>query len=125
MSADAKKSILIVEDNKSIADLEMDFLGHAGFAVHLAPTAAYAVAFLRDKRYDAVILDYQLPGGGAWDVLETAQNLIPRVPVILATASGSETVAADAIRRGASDYLVKSTSFWEQLPTAVHRVTKL
>ena len=120
-----KKKILIVEDNKNIAELEVQFLGEAGYATQLVPTASYAVGFLATDRYDAVVLDYQLPGGGAWDVLKAAQECTPRVPVIVATASGSETVAADAIQRGAADYLIKSTTFWDKLPAAVSRAIEL
>src|SRR5438093_4299669 len=66
-----------------------------------------------------------MKGGDAWRILSAAQSASPRVPVVAVTAMGDEWLAADAIHRGAADYVVKTGSFWEQLPSVINRVTKL
>jgi DNA-binding NtrC family response regulator len=116
--------ILLVEDDDAIAGLETRVLSRAGWSVQSVHCVAGAVALLHQKAYRAIVLDYRLPDGEPWPVLDAANATIPRTPVIMVTAMGSEGVAAEALHRGVGDYVKKADGFWDQLPPAVNRVTQ-
>src|SRR5207253_1501805 len=97
----------------------------SGTPVRTAGRVEEAITLLKSEAFSAVLLDYNLPDGNAWPVLEAAQSAVPRIPVIITTAMGNERIAAEALHRGAADYLIKADSFWEQLPVEVQRIVKL
>jgi len=121
----AARPILLVEDDAATAELERRILVRDGRAVRTTDRAQEAVSILQKEPILAVILDYRLKDGQAWPVLEAAQAVRPRVPVIVVTAMGDERVAAEAIHRGATDYLIKSGDFSSQLPPAVERALRI
>lgn len=70
--------------------------------------------------YDVLLLDYFLPGYNALDltkILRQERHL--DIPIVMVTGHGSEEVAAQAIRLGVSDYLVKHTGYLHELPIAI------
>jgi PAS domain S-box-containing protein len=117
--------VLVVEDDSATAELERRALGRAGLEVRGVSTVAEALALLAAERFDAVLVDYQLPDGDPWPVVDFAHSRVPRIPAILVTATGSERVAAEAIRHGVADYVRKTESFADLLPEAVERSTRL
>ncbi len=119
------KPILIVEDDEGTAELERRALVRAKMTVRCVSRVDEAIRLLQSESFSAVLLDYQLPDGDAWSVLEAAQAVVPRVPVIVVTAMGNERVAAEAIHRGVADYVKKADTFWDQLPGIVERVSRL
>lgn len=124
-SVHESRRVLIVDDDNATAELERRVLGRAGFQPSIVQTAAEAVALLGERRFGVVLLDYQLPDGEPWSVVDAANACASRVPVILVTAMGNERVAAEAIHRGVADYVKKADSFWEELPRAVERAVRL
>jgi len=118
-------TVLLVEDDEATADLEQRVLRRGGMAVTRAARVAEALELLARETFTAIVLDYQLPDGNPWQIVEVARTCTPRVPVVLVTAMGSELVAAEAIHRGVAEYVKKSDSFWERLPGIVDRVTRL
>ena len=116
--------ILVVEDDLPTAELEVKVLVRAGRRAHVEARADEAVAELRRNRYSVVLLDYLLADENGWRVLEAAQAQRPPVPVIVVTGKGNEEVAAEALRRGVADYIIKNGDFWEQLPNIVERIEK-
>ena len=117
--------VLLVEDDPDTAELERRALSRAGFRTHLTHSIDQAKSALHTGDYAAVLLDYHLPDGSAWEVADAAGMLEPRVPVVLVTAMGSEHVAAEAIRHGVSQYIRKSDTFWNDLGDAVTRAAGL
>lgn len=118
------RDVLVVEDDRDTAELERRTLARSGIKAHLAATVGEAKAALEALTFQAVLLDYRLPDGDAWDVVELARSLTPPVPVVLVTAMGSEQVVAEAIQHGIVEYVRKSDRFIEQLPDAVRRVAR-
>ena len=114
--------ILVVEDDESTAELERRALARAGWLVQTVHRVNAAVALLKERSYCAIVLDYHLPDGEPWLLIEEANRTIPRTPVIMVTAMGSEGVAAEALHRGVSDYVMKAEGFLGELPKAVQRV---
>lgn len=117
--------MLVVEDDHDTAELERRALARAGIAAHLVGTVREAKALLAERSFQAVLLDYQLPDGDAWDVVELARTLTPPVPVVLVTAMGSERVVAEAIQHGVVEYVRKSDRFLDLLPETVQRVARV
>lgn len=106
MSDSMKPFILIVEDEKRIAQIEMAFLEHAGYAtlhVETGPAALHAVS-----RYspDLIVLDRMLPGKDGLTVCRELRTLT-QVPVIMVTALREEQDRIDGFRAGVDDYLCK------------------
>jgi PAS domain S-box-containing protein len=116
--------ILLVEDDEAIAELERRILARSGWSVRIAGKLKDALAALRDQTFRAIVLDYRLPDGEPWAVIEAANLMVPRIPVIMVTAMGSEGVAAEALNRGVSDYVKKAEGFWVELPAKIARAIK-
>ncbi len=118
------KAILIVEDDEAIAELQKRVLMRAGWTVRTVNRIKEAVALLHERPFHVIVLDYRLPDGEPWTVVDAASAQIPRIPVIMVTAMGDEGVAAEAVHRGVSDYVIKSDGFWGQIPVIADRVTQ-
>ena len=73
-------------------------------------------ALLLAKKYDLVLSDFNILGFTGLQVLDAVQENLPGTPVIIVTGTGSEEVAAEAIKRGAADYVIKSPSHIRRLP---------
>ncbi len=116
------RAVLIVEDDESIAELERRVLTRAGLTTRTVGRVKDALALLAGESFLVILLDYQLPDGDPWSVVDAARAHIPRIPVIMVTAMGNETVAAEAVHRGVAEYLRKSEGFLNQLPEVVRRV---
>ena len=117
--------ILIVEDDEGTAELERRSLIRSGMTAQIVGGVQEALAMLAVQSFDAILLDYHLPDGDPWVVVNAAEFTSPRTPVIMVTAQGNELIASEALRRGVADYIKKSGSFWDQLPEVLDRVTKL
>jgi two-component system phosphate regulon response regulator OmpR len=98
--------ILLVEDDARLADMLLEYLGQAGFAVTLAPLGATALEKLADMSYDAVVLDLMLPD---MDGLHVCRELRAKydTPVLMLTARGDAVDRIVGLELGADDYLPK------------------
>lgn len=117
--------VLIIEDYEPVAELERRALVRAGVPVRVVGRVADALQLLQRERFSAILLDYQLPDGDPWSVVELANARTPRIPVVVVTAMGNERVAAEAIHHGVAEYVRKTGTFYEELPEVVARVSKL
>jgi PAS domain S-box-containing protein len=122
---DSAVLVLLLEDDPVTAELERRALTRAGFTVRSTATVGDALSLLREARFAVVISDYHLPDGEPWPLIHAANQQIPRVPVILVTAMGSEKIAAEALHSGVHEYVRKADGFWSELPAAVQRVVRV
>lgn len=121
LPARALGTVLLVEDDDATADLEKRALTRSGLEVVRVSSVRAALDALAAQTFGAVLLDYGLPGGDPWLVLELAKRKVPRIPVIVVTGLGSEGIAAEALHRGVGDYVIKDGAYWDRLPTAARR----
>lgn len=100
-------SILVVDDEKIIrATLEFD-LKNKGYIVTLAKNGADAILKLNENNYDLIITDLLMPGKDGIEVLKKAKACNANALVIILTGHGSIESAINALRIGATDYLLK------------------
>jgi two-component system, OmpR family, response regulator ResD len=104
-------SILVVDDEPTIAEVVARYLERAGYTARVAGDGPSGVAAALAERPDLVVLDIMLPGFDGLEVMRRLHDdLEGRVPVILLTAKGEESDRVVGLRRGADDYVVKPFS---------------
>ncbi len=116
------RTILVVEDEASIAEAVATRLRSEGFQVSIAADGPSGVERCRDLRPDLVVLDLMLPGLDGLDVCREIQRDRP-VPVLMLTARDSETDLVVGLEVGADDYLTKPFSSRE-LVARVHALLR-
>jgi diguanylate cyclase (GGDEF)-like protein len=102
--------ILVVEDNAGDARLVRELLAGAGqeaAGLTIVRRLADALRRLEEERFDAVLLDLNLPDSRGLDTLAKVHARAPSLPLVVMTGSEDEEIAARALRQGAQDYLVK------------------
>jgi two-component system, OmpR family, phosphate regulon sensor histidine kinase PhoR len=113
--------ILVADDSREIRDfLEQSVLTPAGYTVRTVGDGMSALTLARELRPDLVITDWQMPGLSGLDLIRRLRADRVSLPVILVTGEGSEAVAVEALRAGATDYLTKPFEA-EQMLAAVGR----
>ncbi len=100
--------ILVVDDSPEICRfLDESVLTPAGYIVRSVGDGMSAFTLAKETEPHLVIADNQMPGLTGIDLIRRLRQEMPQVPVILITADGSESLAVDALRAGAVDYLTK------------------
>jgi len=107
--------VLVVEDEKRIADFLLRGLQGAGYAVDIAPTGAAALDCVHSADYDLVVLDLGLPDMDGMQILEKIRNRQIGPPVLILSARGGLDDRVKGLEQGADDYLVKPFAFVELL----------
>ncbi|MBN2360592.1 MAG: sigma-54-dependent Fis family transcriptional regulator [Deltaproteobacteria bacterium] len=105
--------ILVVEDQVGMREMVAEALDDAGFECAAVDSAERAWSELERGDVDAVVTDLRLPGESGMAVLARVRQLDPKLPVIIITAHATVEGAVDAMRQGATDYLVKPFSLDE------------
>jgi DNA-binding NarL/FixJ family response regulator len=105
-------SVLVVDDERTIADLVARYLEHAGYAALVARDGERALELAGEERPDLIVLDLMLPRIDGLEVMRRLRQRSEREhhrppAVILLTAKGEETDRVVGLRLGADDYVVK------------------
>ncbi|HYM78330.1 MAG TPA: sigma-54 dependent transcriptional regulator [Candidatus Dormibacteraeota bacterium] len=106
-------AILIVEDEAKMRRLLELNLGEDGFTTFPAEDAETGLKLLREKTIDLVVTDLKLPGMNGLEFLQTIKRQNAALPVVVMTAFGSVETAVEAMKAGASDYVLKPFSLAE------------
>jgi two-component system, OmpR family, alkaline phosphatase synthesis response regulator PhoP len=104
--------ILVVEDDRDIADLIVHYLQKTGHTTEWLGTGSEVMAHLTRSPADLVILDWMLPGLSGMDVCDAirADTTTSHIPIIMLTARGDEADRVAGLERGADDYVTKPFS---------------
>ncbi|WP_041140139.1 response regulator transcription factor [Beduini massiliensis] len=105
--------LLIVEDEKAIADLMIMNLQRVGYQCDYANDGDQAATMLEKTSYDLVLLDIMLPKVNGYELMEYIEPM--HIPVIFITAKGSIKDRVKGLHMGADDYLVKPFAIDELL----------
>lgn len=124
-------TILIVEDNATDLELMLHALEAADlkplggdFDMEVRPTAEGALQLLEERAVDLVLTDMVLPGMDGLDLVSRIQRIDPNLPVLVVTRMNAVSLAVDAMRRGAFDYVLKPVNA-EDLGMRLHRAIRI
>lgn len=100
--------ILLIDDNP----IELRFVqsllqSRSGWQVDTASNGKVALEYLEQREPDVVLTDLMMPEMDGLELLEQMQVRYPRVPVVIMTSRGSEEIAVEALKKGATGYLTK------------------
>jgi DNA-binding response OmpR family regulator len=107
--------MLIVEDERQMADLLRKGLTEEGHSVVVAHNGPDGLAFAEAEDFDAVVLDVMLPGLDGYQVARRLRHTGNRTPVLMLTARDATADIVAGLDAGADDYLVKPFAFDELL----------
>src|SRR5690242_4305334 len=99
--------ILIIDDEASLRQTLARILQRVGFEVTTTANGQEGVSLLSQHVFDLIYLDLRMPDLNGLDVLKVIHAKYPNLPVILFTAQPDLTSAVEALRHGATDYLLK------------------
>jgi DNA-binding response OmpR family regulator len=100
-------TILIVDDDEAICELVSEGLIEDGYTCDIASTADEALTKLQNHRFEIALLDIKLPGKSGMELLRTFQTLSQNTGIVMMTAVKDLDTAIQAMKLGASDYIVK------------------
>jgi DNA-binding NtrC family response regulator len=108
-----KPSILIIEDEAKLRRLIELQLAEEGFHAESAGDAEAGLQLLSKKPFDLIITDFKLPGMTGLEFLQAVKRANAATPVVIMTAYGTVESAVEAMKEGASDYVLKPFSLAE------------
>jgi len=118
------QKVLVVEDEKDIAELMALHLKREGIEVDCVDNGEQVLALMKEKVYSLVILDWMLPGVSGLDIckkIRAENNTNQDIPVLLVTARAQTTDIVLGLEMGADDYITKPF----ELPVFLARVRAL
>jgi two-component system response regulator ResD len=107
-----KGKILIVEDEKKLAEVMMLYLKNEGYEVTVVYDGTKGEEAIDEESFDLIILDVMMPGKDGWSLLRKIKNE-GDTPVIMTTARGEEEDRIFGLELGAADFMVKPISMKE------------
>jgi two-component system response regulator ResD len=111
MEEHSRGSVLVVDDEPTIAEVVSRYLERAGYRTRIAGDGAHALAMIGNQRPDLIVLDLMLPGIDGLEVMRRVRhNEREPIGLILLTAKGEEADRVIGLRLGADDYVVKPFS---------------
>jgi len=114
--------ILYVEDDEGLARLLQKRMMRIGLDVQIVHSGEAAMEKMAAENFDAILLDYTLPGMDGMEVLRRIKPVDGEPPVIMLTAGGNERLAVEALQLGAEDYIIKDVSqiYLDLLPHVIN-----
>ncbi len=119
------RSLLLIDDEPAQAKLITAIAARGGWHTIVAPDAETAIALLGTRegtQLSAILLDQWVPGDDACHLIAELKSRRPALPILMLTTSASPLLAVEAMRAGASDYLVKPVAP-DRLMEALRAVT--
>ncbi len=108
------RTVLIVEDDRNIADLLRLYLEKEGYEVCIAYDGIKGLEKFREKKPDLVLLDVMLPGMDGWGVCRSIRQ-DAKTPIIMLTAKSETEDKVSGLKQGADDYITKPFEMREVL----------
>ena len=99
--------VLVVDDEPAIRRALHASLSSLGFQVEEASGTDRALSLVRRQRYDAVLLDINMPGVGGIEACRALRRLSPRLPILMLTVRDCAEDKIEALEAGADDYVTK------------------
>jgi signal transduction histidine kinase len=114
--AEHKLSILIVDDEPASMRALCDTLEYEGYRTYGYTSASDALAAMRERSFDLLLADLQMPGTNGIDLMKSAQLVDPSIVAVIMTGHGALETAIAAMKAGALDYIQKPIKLVTALP---------
>jgi signal transduction histidine kinase len=111
-----KLSLLIVDDEPASMRALCDTLEYEGYQTYGHTSAADALAAMRERTFDLLLADLQMPGTNGIDLMKSAQLIDPTLVAVIMTGHGALETAVAAMKAGALDYIQKPIKLATALP---------
>ncbi|MDB5526088.1 MAG: putative hybrid histidine kinase [Rhizobium sp.] len=117
------KKILYVDDDFALVRLAQKAFGRADFEIAHAPDPEIGLTLLGRGGISAIILDHYLQGSTGLDLLQILKQRYAQIPVVYVTGSSEATIAVEALKAGAADYVIKTVGedFWPLLINSIEQ----
>jgi len=113
---DHKLSLLIVDDEPASMRALCDTLEYEGYQTYGFTSPAEALAAMRERSFDLLLADLQMPGTNGIDLMKSAQLIDPTLVAVIMTGHGALDTAIAAMKAGALDYIQKPIKLATTLP---------
>jgi two-component sensor histidine kinase len=126
VTEEAPLNILYIDDDVALLRLAAKELGRRGMTVTAAADARRALKLIEREAFDAVVLDYYMPGSDGLDTLENIRARPNPPPVLYVTAAEDGRIAVAALKSGAADYVIKDVgeAFFDLLATSISQAVE-
>jgi signal transduction histidine kinase len=104
---DHKATVVVIDDDIHILELADLILSKRGYQVITAPTAGEGMEIIAGRLPELVLLDYMMPEMDGLSALREIRTRFPDTYVVMFTGKGSEQIAVDLMKGGASEYILK------------------
>jgi DNA-binding NtrC family response regulator len=99
--------VLIVDDNLEMLETLKDILSEMDFNIAVADNGFKAIEMVQDGRFDAILMDIQMPGIDGIETLKRIKCIKPSAKIIMMTATFSDDIASEAWKEGATETMSK------------------
>jgi len=104
---DVKGRVLVVDDEEQVRDLLCEHLSLEGYVCRSCPTGDDALNVLAQESFDVVVSDFRMPGMSGLALLRQVRQKYPCLAFVMITVEDDVRVVVEAMKQGASDYLLK------------------
>jgi DNA-binding NtrC family response regulator len=107
MSEGTGPRVLLVDDEEKFLDVLSQRLGTRGIDAETSTSGEEALVKIKNRNFDAIVLDVMMPGIGGIETLKRIRKEYPELQIIMLTGRGSVDKAVEAMKEGAIDFLEK------------------
>ena len=107
----AQEKILLVDDEAEFTSVLAERMEARGLQVDIAHSGEEALDKVREKTYDAIILDMLMPGMDGIETLKELRKINPDLQIILLTGYATVEKSVEAVKLGAMDFMEKPADF--------------
>ncbi len=125
---DAKKRVLIVEDDQFLREFYQELLESEGMVVDTAPDGEIAIAKIHEGGFDLVLLDIMLPKKDGLQILKENKINPPlkgNGPIVVLTNIGQDAIIKNCFEAGAAGYMIKSALNPDQVLQEIHNYLQI
>ena len=101
------EKVLLVDDEKEFLEVMSERMQARGMVVTTAESADQALSIIGKESFDAIVMDFQMPGMDGMEALKAIKNKKPELQIILLTGYATVEKTVEAMKIGATDFLEK------------------
>ncbi|HHJ51903.1 MAG TPA: sigma-54-dependent Fis family transcriptional regulator [Caldithrix abyssi] len=116
--------VLAIDDDEQFLKSLTGLLQYKNYEITAISNPTIAVDLVRRREFDCILLDVKMPGIDGLTLLEQFSTLTPRIPVVMISGQSTLSIAVDAIKKGAFDFLEKGADLDRLLITLQNAIAK-